>query len=148
MLRILTTLYNARPYIGKCLTTIAEQAVREWRCYILNDMSTDGSEQIGGRFAEHDDRIVLINHPRKLYQVGSYLHALSRPEIADEDICLSVDGDDWLPDEFVFDRVLEAYADRSTWLTWGSMLMYHDGAVHPSDFCQPLLSWDNIRQQG
>jgi glycosyltransferase involved in cell wall biosynthesis len=148
MLRILTTLYNARPYIGKCLASITEQSVRDWRCYVLNDLSTDGSEDIVTEFAERDDRIIIINNDRKLYQVGSYLHALIRPEIADDDICISVDGDDWLPDELVLERVREAYADHATWLTWGSMLMYHGGGLHPSDMSQPLACWDNIRAQG
>jgi glycosyltransferase involved in cell wall biosynthesis len=148
MLRILTTLYNALPFIGKCIGTITEQSVRDWRCYVLNDRCTDGSDRLAAGLAKRDDRIVIINHSRKLYHVGAYLHVLSRPEIADDDICITIDGDDWLPDAFVFHRIVQAYADPKVWLTWGSMLIYHGDATWPSDLSQPLRSWDNLRAQG
>jgi glycosyltransferase involved in cell wall biosynthesis len=147
MLRILTTLYNALPFIGKCLETITEQSVRDWRCYVLNDLSTDGSDKLVAQLAKRDERIVIINHAQKLYIAGAYLHALSRPEIADNDICISVDGDDWLPDEFVFHRIIQAYADPKTWLTWGSMLVFQNGSTQECDYCKPLASWDNLRSQ-
>ncbi len=145
MLRILTTLYNARPYIERCITSIQDQTVREWRCYILNDMSDDGSDEIVARRARDDARIILINHTEKLYQVGAYLNVLSRPEIGDDDVCVAVDGDDWLPDELVFQRVQDAYSADSVWLTWGSMLIFRDNLLQQSKLCRPLSSWDDIR---
>ena len=148
MLRILTTLYNALPYIGKCIATITEQSVRDWRCYVLNDLSTDGSDRLAAGLARLDDRIVVINHTQKLYQVGGYLDVLACPEIAADDICIAIDGDDWLPDKFVLDRVLRAYADPQIWLTWGSMLVYQEDMIHPSDLSQPLQSWNDIRPHG
>jgi glycosyltransferase involved in cell wall biosynthesis len=147
MLRVLTTLYNALPFIGTCLSTITQQSVRDWRCYVLNDLSTDGSERLAAAFAERDDRIIVVNQAHKLHQVGGYAQVLSRPEIAEDDICITVDGDDWLPDRLVFQRVVEAYADPRTWLTWGSMLFYDGRAVTPSDLSRPLALWHDLRGQ-
>jgi glycosyltransferase involved in cell wall biosynthesis len=146
MLRVLTTLYNARPFIDRCIKTIREQSIRDWRCYVLNDLSTDGSDEDVARTAKHDDRIILINHSRKLYQVGAYLNAISRSEIADDDICVTVDGDDWLPDRLVFQRVLDAYSDRNIWLTWGSMVIFQDDTIRSSELCQPISNWENVRE--
>jgi glycosyltransferase involved in cell wall biosynthesis len=147
MLRILTTLYNALPFIGTCLSTITQQSARDWRCYVLNDLSTDGSDKLAAAFAERDRRITVINHTRKLHQVGGYVQVLSRPDIDDDDVCVTIDGDDWLPDRFVFQRVLDAYADPDLWLTWGSMLFYDGSSARASDLSRPLASWHDLRGQ-
>ncbi len=131
MIHVLTTLYNAEPYIERCLRTIQAQTVQQWRCIVLDDLSTDKSWWIAERLALHDERFDLRGNSEKLYQPGNYAHALADEQIADEDIIITVDGDDFLSDPQVFERVLQAYADEHTWITWGSFMRLRQHKLQP-----------------
>jgi len=111
MLRILTTVFNGRDFLSRCLQTIRQQSVTDWKCYILDDVSTDDSYQAAIELTHGDRRFEIIRNTTKLHPPGNYQQVIRRAEIADEDIMIQVDGDDWLPDPQVFQRVLRAYRD-------------------------------------
>src|SRR5262245_32802106 len=111
MLQVLTSLYNAVEYIPRCIASLKAQSVEDFRCYILDDVSTAGSGRLAKRFVEGDRRFEVVGNTAKRHQPGNYQQILGRPEIDDEDVIVTVDGDDWLPDRHVFARVLRAYED-------------------------------------
>ena len=45
-----------------------------------------------------------------------------------------MDGDDWLPDNFVFERIVKEYENMDTWLTYGQF-QYSDGRA---GFAKPI----------
>jgi len=129
MIIILTTLYNAENYIGKCIKSIKKQKNTDYKCFILNDLSTDLSSEIAEELIKGDDKFVLINNKEKMYQPGNYNQIINGDyNIKDDDIIVELDGDDWFPDENVLDRVLAAYSDGKTWITNGSFV-YSSGHV-------------------
>lgn len=122
MIRVLTTAYNCQDYIERCINSIKSQVNAEFRCYILDDMSTDGTPQRAIKAIGNDNRFILVtNMDRKHYQPGNYDSVIRHPfhRLNDDDICVEVDGDDFLPDPNVFERVLDYYADGKTWITYG-----------------------------
>lgn len=129
MIIILTTLYNAENYIGTCIKSIKKQKNTDYKCFILNDLSTDLSSEIAEELIKGDDKFVLINNKEKMYQPGNYNQIINGDyNIKDDDIIVELDGDDWFPDENVLDRVLAAYSDGKTWITNGSFV-YSSGHV-------------------
>lgn len=145
MITVLTTCYNAKDYIGQCITSLRLQTHTDWRCYITDDMSTDGSAERAEKYAGSDSRFVVIHNEQKLYQPGNYWSVLQRKEIADNDICITVDGDDWLPDARVFQRVIDAYRP-DTWITWGSFLTFANGRSRPG-CSRPVADVTRVRSQ-
>lgn len=117
MYRILVTCYNAGPYIAKCLSSIQSQTFADWTCYVLNDLSQDDSMAIAESTCRDDQRFVFVNNSTKKYQLGNYLSCIA--EFDDDDVCITVDADDYLPNIGVFSRVHKAYQDGA-WMTWGS----------------------------
>lgn len=145
MIIILTTLYNAEQYIGKCIKSIKNQNHKDFKCFILNDLSTDISSEIAAELIKDDERFVLINNVKKMYQPGNYDQVIRGDyNINDEDIIVELDGDDWFPDENVLDRVIEAYSDGNTWVTNGSFI-YSNGS---RGFSSPQTDIDNLRELG
>lgn len=122
MINILMTNFNNEPYIKRCLDSVLFQEQRDWRCYVTDDLSTDNSVEIIEKMTKNDDRFTLVKNVDKMYQLGNYHNIITNFGIEDGDVCVSIDGDDWLPDRNVFDRVLAAYEDGATWITFGSML--------------------------
>lgn len=129
MLRILVTLFNAERYVEKCLRSIASQEVREWRCYVMDDVSTDRSGEVVCRFGSADRRFHYLRNRDKQYQCGNYHRVIQGHGFDPEDICVAIDADDWLGDAHVFTRLLRAYEERPTWVTWGSCLYRTPGGL-------------------
>jgi len=126
---VLTTVYNCQDYIKRCILTIKNQEYKNFKCYLLNDVSTDNSIEMAQQAFGDDDRFVIINNTKKRYQAGNYdLIIRDKDLVSDEDIVVEVDGDDWLPDSKVFNRVVDYYSDGKTWITYGQFI-YTSG--HP-----------------
>lgn len=135
MLRILTTLYNARKYLHKCVGSIRGQSERRFHCYILDDISTDGSYELALGLVRRDSRFTVVRNGRKQWQPGNYQQIIQREEVHDEDICITVDGDDWLPDKEVFARIWKTYEDPNVWITWGAFWHLRHGKMHDGLSC-------------
>jgi len=123
---VLTTLYNCEEWIGRCIQSIKDQTYDNYKCFILDDMSTDSSAEKAKEAIEGDPRFVIVENTKKYYQTGNYDQIIRSDQVLDEDICVEVDGDDWLPDRGVFDRVIDAYEDGETWIAFGQF-QYADG---------------------
>ena len=127
MITVLTTIFNCQQWVERCIQSIQEQKVKDFKCYLLDDLSEDASVEICKKLVKDDDRFVIVHNEDKLHQVGNYDNIMRKDFIDDDDIVIEVDGDDWLPDPDVFGRILEAYSDGKTWITCGQFI-YSNGA--------------------
>lgn len=157
MIHILMTCYNREPYLEKSIGSLLLQTVSDWQCWIMDDVSTDNSVRIALDLTEMDSRFHLILNTQKKYgQAGNYAQVVySNPDIHDEDILVCLDGDDWFPDAQVLTRVLQAYSDQKTWITWGSYALeyYPERLINGRRISSPLARGhaaptdvDNIRR--
>ena len=147
MIRILTTCYNAQPYIGKTITSIKAQKNTDWHCYITDDISTDDSVELIKELIKDDNRFTLIVNENKHYQPGNYWQILQHKEINDDDICITVDGDDWLPNHGVLDNVLRYYENPNIWVTCGQFLQWHGSNKFSQGFTTKPSTFESLRKQ-
>ena len=140
---ILTTTYNCEKYIERCLYSIMSQSFKNFKCYITDDLSTDSTTNIVEEIIKNDNRFILIKNKEKMFQPGNYDQVIRGLDIDDDEICVEVDGDDWLPDSNVFKRILETYEDKKIWMANGSF-KYHDGR---KGFANPPLDFNTIRDK-
>jgi glycosyltransferase involved in cell wall biosynthesis len=141
---IVTTLYNAEKYVEQCLGSIMGQSYTNFKCYITDDMSTDNSVSVVENFISGDNRFILIKNAEKLFQPGNYDQVIrNNKEIDDEEIIVEIDGDDWLPNSKVLERVATLYEDKNVWVANGSFI-YSDGRM---GFANPPKNIDKIRNE-
>ena len=140
---ILTTSYNCEKFIEKSLFSIMSQRYQDFTCYITDDVSTDNTVNIVRETIKNDPRFILIENKTKFFQPGNYDQVITSRNIDGEEICVEVDGDDWLPDSNVFTRINEVYKDKDVWMTSGSF-RYHDGRP---GFANPPTNFFNVRKQ-
>ncbi|MFT5926894.1 MAG: teichuronic acid biosynthesis glycosyltransferase TuaG [Candidatus Azotimanducaceae bacterium] len=55
--------YNAARYIGESIDSVLGQSYIGWELIVINDASTDGTQQVVERYVALDDRIKLLNLP-------------------------------------------------------------------------------------
>ena len=140
---ILTTTYNCESFIEKSLMTIMTQRFKDFKCYITDDMSTDNTVDIIKKTISGDERFILIENKVKMYQPGNYDHVIRGLDISDNEVCVEIDGDDWLPNSNVLSFIDEVYKDENVWMTSGSF-KYHDGRP---GFANPPKKFVDIRKQ-
>jgi glycosyltransferase involved in cell wall biosynthesis len=119
------------------------QRFKDFKCYITDDLSTDNTVDVIKKTIQGDDRFILIENNRKMYQPGNYDQVIRGLDIPDDEICVEVDGDDWLPNSNVFGLINEVYSDTEIWMTSGSF-KYSNGAL---GFSTPPARFDGIRKQ-
>ena len=136
------TLYNSGDIVERTLGSIMSQTYKNFVCYITDDLSTDNSADIVENFIKGDDRFHLIRNTKKRYQGGNYdLICRDTEGVDDEDVFIEVDGDDWLPDSKVFERVVNHYESGDIWIANGCF-RYSDGR---KGFSSEIKSFGNLR---
>ena len=136
------TLYNSVDIVERTLASIMSQTYKDYICYITDDLSTDNSADVVESFIKNDDRFHLIRNTEKRYQGGNYdLICRDTEGINDEDIFIEVDGDDWLPDSKVFERVVSHYSSGDIWIANGTF-RYSDGR---KGFSSNITNFNNLR---
>ena len=140
---ILTTTYNCENFVERSLLSIMSQRFKDFKCFITDDMSTDKTVDIVKKTIQGDDRFVLIENHCKLHQPGNYDQIIRWRGLDGDEICVEVDGDDWLPNSNVFSTINEIYKDPNVWMTSGSF-KYHDGRP---GFAKPPQQFSDVRKQ-
>ena len=106
---IIIPAYNVEKYIGECLLSIIKQTFKELEIIIINDGSTDRTEEIIKLFKK-DKRIVIINQKNKK-QGGARNTGL---KIAKGEYIGFIDSDDWIEHNYyeeLYKAILKYNAD-------------------------------------
>lgn len=140
----MTTLFNAEKYIKLCIDSIKIQK-EEFHCYITDDMSTDKSIEIVETEIKNDNRFTLIKNNKKMYQPGNYFQ-ISKLNISDESIVVTLDGDDWFSDENVLTRVKSYYSNDRIKMSFGQFVSW-DGTNYRRGFTSKPNDLYNIRRE-
>lgn len=94
---VLLAAYNGRQYIDEMLASLAGQTYLNITCYIHDDGSDDGTQEIIRRWAGKDSRIRVLEGPPKRSPKANFLWMLGQIEA---DYYMFADQDDvWLADK-------------------------------------------------
>ena len=65
LISVIVPVYNVMPYLREAIDSVRNQSYRNLEIIIVDDGSTDGSEEICSHYAKIDKRIRLIKQPNK-----------------------------------------------------------------------------------
>jgi len=134
---VIVPVYNARNYIEHCLESILMQDYDNFELCVMDDCSNDGTwEPIVGINNLYYKK---MNICRNDYRIGSPLANLAKAievfALDDEDIIVTVDGDDTLAHNSVLSDLNEVYQDPMVWMTYGQFVPL-SCAYGP--YCKPI----------
>lgn len=116
---IIVPVYNAAPYLKRCLESIKSQTYEYWVAIFINDGSTDDSLGILQDYAAVDQRIRIINKSNG----GSSSARNARLDALDIDFFAFVDADDSIHPQFI-ERTLDAmFQHKCDMVVTGLMFM-------------------------
>lgn len=131
---VIVTIYNAGPYLRRCLDSLSSQTLTDVEFILVLDCPTDGSEKIAKNYADLDNRFIVVENKKNLHigesrNVG-ILHAkgeyitfidhddfcsLSMLEILYQEACLN-------KADIVFSPLVEYYEERQEEVTKGAFI--------------------------
>lgn len=89
---IIIPVYNAEPYISRCLNSLITQTFTEIEILCINDGSTDGSLRILNAYAQSDSRIRIISQTNRGMGGARNIGV----DAATADYILFIDACDWI----------------------------------------------------
>jgi glycosyltransferase involved in cell wall biosynthesis len=143
---VVVPVHNAEQWIVRCLESIAHQNYDNFGCVIVEDGSTDKTqERIVDFLREHPRRgkFRLFRHHTKHCPLESIVWGteVSGPNL--DDVIVIVDGDDALLKTNVLMQLNSYYQDSDLWLTYGDFI--HQSTGQKGSINKPLYSTENYR---
>lgn len=95
LVTIITPVYNGAAFLDDCIQSVRNQSYRNFRYFIVDNCSTDGSCEIAESAAAKDDRITLIRSGDHVGPIQNWNRSLST--VCNEAAYVKfVHADDWL----------------------------------------------------
>lgn len=97
LVSVILTCYNQEPYLAEALESVLNQTYPYWECIILNDGSTDHSEEVALQYVSKDKRFVYV-YQENQGVVSARNHAISASKGT---YILPLDGDDKIAPQYL-----------------------------------------------
>lgn len=110
-IQIIVPVYNAEETLPRCLDSIKGQTFSSWQAIVVNDASSDGSEEVIKSYAEKDSRFVYIKNETNKGVSAARNAALSKVSAR---FVAFIDADDFWEKDFLkrlFETAEESGAD-------------------------------------
>ena len=123
-------MYNAEKYIARCIHTMAKQEYTKWRAIIIDDASTDQSINVARLACKKykiNKKVTILSNKKNMKQAYSRYVAYQQTE--DEEVCVMLDGDDWLFNALALTNLNEVYMKNDVDVTYGGYAVWRDGKL-------------------
>jgi glycosyltransferase involved in cell wall biosynthesis len=117
--------YNTERIFKKCLDSVLNQTYTNWRVIYIDDASTDKTYTGVSKYIKNnklEDKIILIRNAKNMTQ--SYSRYIGFQLCDDDEICCLLDGDDWLYNNLVLEKLNHFYNNNDVLVTYGNMECY------------------------
>jgi len=123
---VLTTSHNNKKWVSKNISSILNQDYSNFRVIYIDDASTDGTAKAVAKIVtRHPKKSIfhLVRNPKRIGALANIYYAIHN-RCQDEEIVVSLDGDDWFYDNQVLKRIDAIYSSEEVWLTHGTMIEF------------------------
>lgn len=121
--------YNNVKWCQKNIESVLNQSYEHFRLIFTDDASTDGTFEKVQELVSQSHRVnkcTLIKNKTRLGALHNLYNMIHSCD--DDEIIITLDGDDWLPDHKVLTTLEKIYSDNNIWMTYGQYQNYPDKA--------------------
>jgi glycosyltransferase involved in cell wall biosynthesis len=121
--KIIIASYNNEQWVEYNLASILNQTYDNYEVIYIDDCSTDNTFQKAKEIIGDNEKFSIIKNETNLG--GTYNHIRFFNDIEDEEILVLVDGDDWLFDDKVLEKLNIFYEEKNVWMTYGKFYAWN-----------------------
>lgn len=119
---VIIPVYNVEKYLEQCLESVIGQTYKNIEIICVNDESPDNSISILNRYAEKDNRIVVVNQQN----TGLSGARNTGIRISTGEYIVFLDSDDWMEKETISYAMSELEKDKVDTVMWGYIREFGD----------------------
>jgi glycosyltransferase involved in cell wall biosynthesis len=138
---VLITSYNNEHWIDRNLSSVASQKYSNFRLIYIEDCSTDHTADLAKNLIAQlglASRSLVISNTTRQGALANIYHAVQ--SCKDDEIIVSLDGDDWFAHTDVLRTINEAYSKFDIWLTHGTFKEYpYDSTAWSVAIPEPIV---------
>lgn len=120
---IIMPIYNAEKYLSEAIESVLNQTYPDFELILINDMSTDNSEEICREYSKRDNRIVLLENNSDSHGPGPTRNI--GLDYATGEYIYFIDADDWIEDKLLELAIKRIEEDHSDMVTFGSISEFY-----------------------
>lgn len=147
-LKIIVTTYNPGSQIlNKCLKSIENQNYINYDVFIIEDASTKDIENTHTIIKQYTNKYSNWNYHINTINKGpleSRIIAIDKSNCNNEDIIISIDGDDTLSHNTVFNIINNIYNNNNIWITFGNYIINNNSKYSNSNIICNNYNWKQI----
>lgn len=129
--KIITPSYNNEEWVEFNIASILNQTYTNYEVLYINDASTDNTyDQVVSIVGDLPNWTIINNETNKGATYNYFEHRDDFLE--DDDIVIHLDGDDWLYDETVLDKLNTFYNQHDCWMTYGGFIVWNGVDAEPT----------------
>lgn len=122
--------YKNEQWCVQNINSAINQNYDKYRIIFTDDCSPDGTFDKVTEAVNASGKANKITLVKNTTRIGALANLYNMIHSCDDDeIILTLDGDDWFPHENVLKRLNEIYSHRDVWMTYGQYKNYPDGGV-------------------
>jgi glycosyltransferase involved in cell wall biosynthesis len=125
--KIIVASYNNEEWVEYNLASILNQTYTNYHVMYVDDCSTDKTNELVNSIVGSNDKFTVIKNEVRVGEEAIYNYVRFYETLEDDEICVSMCGDDWLFDEHVLEKLNNFYNERDPWMTYGEFYAY-DGS--------------------
>lgn len=144
LVSIITPTYNDKNFIRTCIESVLRQRFDAWEQIIIDDGSTDGTDEIIKTYRDSRIRFIRQNHRGIWHLSEAYNAAL---KLARGDYIAILEGDDFWPADKL-EKQIPYFDDDDTILTWGKGIIVDEmNRVIGEIVSKPSKGYDCTQQE-
>ena len=120
-------MYNVENWIEKTISSVLNQDYENYRYVLVDDLSVDRTVELVNNLTIDHDNITVLTNTEKKYSLQNIYEGILKLQPEENDIIITLDGDDWLAHNQVFKTVSDKYNETDCWMTYGSYLEFPSG---------------------
>lgn len=115
LITIIIPVYNTYVYLKRCVESVCKQTYHNLEIILIDDGSTDGSQQLCDLLQEKDDRIAVLHNKNRGVSAARNLGLDS----SHGEYVIFVDSDDWIEKETVANALITQQTTGADMIVWG-----------------------------
>jgi hypothetical protein len=121
--KIIIPSYNNEEWVEYNLASVLNQTYTNYEVLYIDDCSTDSTLEKVKSIASDNNKFKIIHNETNMGAMYNYFEHLD--DIPDDTIIIHLDGDDWLIDETILDKLNKLYNETDCWMTYGKFVVWH-----------------------
>lgn len=144
LVTLIVPIYNAAPYILRCLSSIEKQDYPNLEVLLIDDCSQDRTREIILEFISDSDRFILLSHE---HNKGANMARNTGLNNAKGEYIAFLDSDDWVEHDYISSMIFAARKNRMQVAACGYDHVYDGGKAESKDAFGCLTTETSFREK-